>query len=102
VGEPYLVWALAVGVAIGGALVWFLVGRLPRRSDDLALEEIPAEAAWISATIEQRGGIAPPALVEEVLELHLEYLATDSDARLAYDEPAPAAEPPAREDPLAR
>ena len=84
-GEPYLVWALAVGIAVGGALVWFLIGRLPRRSDDLAPEEIPQEAAWISRTIEQRGGVAPAVLVEEVLELHLEYVS---------GEPA---EPPGRE-----
>lgn len=73
--EPYLVWALAVGIAMGGAAVWFLLGRLPRRSDDVAPEELPEEAAWISRTIETRGGVAPAALVEEVLQLHLDYVA---------------------------
>lgn len=73
--EPYLAWALVVGIAVGGAAVWFLVGRLPRRSDDVAPEELVVEAAWISRTIEARGGIAPPELVEEVLELHLQYVA---------------------------
>ena len=73
--EPYLAWALIVGIAVGGAGVWFLVGRLPRRSDDIAPEELTAEAGWISRAIEARGGIAPPELVEEVLELHLDYVA---------------------------
>jgi hypothetical protein len=75
VAEPYLAWALVVGIAVGGAVVWFMVGRLPRRSDDIAPEELVAEAAWISRTIQSRGGIAPPELVEEVLQLHLEYVA---------------------------
>lgn len=73
--EPYLVWALIVGIAVGGAVVWFLLGRLPRRSDDVAPEELTAEADWISRTIEVRGGVAPVELVEEVLELHLRYAA---------------------------
>ena len=42
--------------------------------------ERPAEAAWISAVIERYGGIAPPSLVEEVLDLHQAYL---RDPRLA-------------------
>ena len=33
-----------------------------------------AEAAWISDIINERGGVAPEDLVEEVLELHAEYL----------------------------
>ena len=88
--ESYLVWALAVGIAIGGALVWFLVGRLPRRTDDIAPEEVAEEAYWISATIERRGGVAPAALVEEVLELHLDYVA-GAPLAPATDEETPAA-----------
>jgi hypothetical protein len=80
VAEPYLVWALLVGIAVGGATIWVLVGRLPRRSDDIAPEEVPVEARWISRTIERRGGVAPPELVEEVLELHLEYAAGEPAA----------------------
>ena len=44
-------------------------GEHDRQADDVA------EAQWISDTINQRGGVAPVALVEEVLELHLDYLA---------------------------
>jgi hypothetical protein len=74
VTEQYIGWALVVGLAIGGALVWFAIGRLPRSGEEITPEERVAEAAWISRTIEERGGAAPADLVEEVLELHGEYL----------------------------
>jgi hypothetical protein len=73
--EQYLLWVLLVGVALGAAGAWFVIGRLPRRSDDVAPEELTVEAEWISQGIEERGGVAPPSLVEEVLEQHLEYVA---------------------------
>jgi hypothetical protein len=72
--EQYIGWALVVGLAVGGALVWFAVGRLPRSSDEMPPAERRAEAEWISSTINQRGGMAPPDLVEEVLDLHVAYL----------------------------
>ena len=80
--EQYIGWALVVGLVIGGALVWFAVGRLPRSGEEIPAEERAAEAAWISETISERGGLAPPDLVEEVLELHAAYLqrqSVDSD-----------------------
>ena len=72
--EQYIGWALVLGLAIGGALVWLAIGRLPRSGEEIPLEERKSEAAWISRTISGRGGVAPPDLVEEVLELHTEYL----------------------------
>ena len=63
-----------VGLAIGGALVWFAIGRLPRSGEEIPPAEREAEAAWISRTITERGGVAPEDLVEEVLDLHTEYL----------------------------
>ena len=72
--EQYIGWALVVGLAIGGALVWFAIGRLPRSSEEIPAEELKAEAAWISETINGRGGLAPEDLVEEILDLHVEYL----------------------------
>jgi len=72
--ESYIGWALVVGIAVGAAVVWFLLGRLPRRSDDVGPEERAEEARWISGVVESRGGIAPVALVDEVLELHVVYL----------------------------
>jgi hypothetical protein len=72
--EQYIGWALVVGLVIGGALVWFAVGRLPRSGEEVPARERAAEAEWISRTINKRGGVAPTDLVEEVLELHTEYL----------------------------
>jgi hypothetical protein len=72
--EQYIGWALMVGLAIGGALVWFAIGRLPRGGEEIPLEEREAESAWISRTITERGGVAPEDLVEEVLDLHTQYL----------------------------
>ena len=77
--EQYIGWALLVGLAIGGALVWFAIGRLPRSAEEIPAEELKAEAAWISETINGRGGVAPEDLVEEILELHAEYQERQSD-----------------------
>ena len=77
--EQYIGWALVVGLVIGGALVWFAVGRLPRSGEEIPPDERTSEAVWISETISERGGLAPPDLVEEVLELHAAYLERDGD-----------------------
>jgi len=68
--EQYIGWALVVGLALGGALVWFAIGRIPRAADELAPDERRAEAEWLSAEINSRGGVAPVELVDEILELH--------------------------------
>ena len=72
--EQYIGWALVLGLVVGGALVWFAIGRLPRSSEEMSDDERSSEAAWISDTIDERGGKAPTDLVEEVLELHVRYL----------------------------
>jgi hypothetical protein len=79
--EQYIGWALVVGLAIGGALVWFAIGRLPRGADEIPPDELKTEAAWISEVINGRGGVAPEDLVEEVLELHVEYLDRQAENR---------------------
>jgi hypothetical protein len=72
--EQYIGWALVAGIALGATVVYFVFGHLPRRSDDVGADERAEEARWISRAIESRGGYAPPALVDEVLELHGRYL----------------------------
>jgi hypothetical protein len=79
--EQYIGWALVLGLVVGGALVWFAVGRLPRGSDEIPESERASEAEWISDEIAERGGRAPKDLVEEVLDLHLRYLDHDSVER---------------------
>ncbi len=80
--EQYIGWALVVGLAIGGALVWFAIGRLPRSGEEIPAEERTAEAAWISDKVNARGGLAPADLVEEILELHAEYLERQAESRI--------------------
>ena len=75
----YIGWALVLGLAIGGALVWFAVGRLPRSGDEVPESERHSEAEWISRTINRRGGMAPNDLVEEILTLHSDYLERKSE-----------------------
>ena len=77
--EQYIGWALVVGLVIGGALVWFAVGRLPRGGDEVPQAERQAEADWISRTINKRGGMAPTDLVEEILDLHGDYLSRQTE-----------------------
>lgn len=84
--EAWVLWVLLVGLAAGGVVTWLLMVRLPRAEDDVSPAERPAEAAWISAVIERYGGVAPPSLVEEVLDLHQAYL---RDPRLARPPMAP-------------
>ncbi|HUG47535.1 MAG TPA: hypothetical protein VMP67_03885 [Candidatus Limnocylindria bacterium] len=72
--EPYILWALVVGCAVGAALTWLAIGRLPRQTEDVGPDERMAEAAWISSVVAGRGGQAPAETVEEVLELHEQYL----------------------------
>ena len=80
--DGYLWWLILVGAVITLAVVWVVSARLPRSEADVGAVERPAEAAWISETIERFGGVAPPELVEEVLELHAEYLASPRLARI--------------------
>lgn len=79
--EQYIGWALVLGLVIGGTLVWFAVGRLPRSGEEMPEDERAAEAAWISRTIDERGGNAPVDLVDEVLELHAEFLDRTAEDR---------------------
>ena len=96
--DGYVWWLLVLGIVIGAAIVWLAVVRLPRRDDDQTRAEQAAEARWISATIERDGGIAPQALVEEILELHRGYLASGAVVSLPSSpgDPDPMADPAAR------
>ncbi len=68
-------WLLLVGMGLGAGLLWLATARLPRTDEDIDEREQLREAEWISSAIEERGGVAPALLVQEVLELHREYLA---------------------------
>jgi hypothetical protein len=82
VNDGYLWWLILVGAVVTLAVIWVFATRLPRAEQDVGEDERRAEAAWIGETIERFGGIAPVDLVEEVLELHAEYLASPRLARV--------------------
>ena len=95
--DGYLWWLILVGAVITLAVVSVFAIRLPRSEQDVGEDERRAEAAWISATIERFGGVAPTDLVEEVLDLHAEYLATPELARIPKPRPVPPSGPALRE-----
>ncbi len=92
--DGYAWWLLLVGLAVGLALMWLALVRLPRAEDDVDPDEREEEAAWISATIETRGGICPRPLAVEVLDLHHEYLLSSGGASLSRVQQAPPAPEP--------
>lgn len=103
-------WLILVGLAIGVVVSWLLLVRIPRETDDIGPAERAFEADWISRTIERHGGVAPPMLVEEILELHEAYLRMPppdlgslepdgSDDRLEHPAPPTAGAPPAARPP---
>ena len=89
-------WLVVLGIAIGVGLSWLVLGRLPRAEADIDEDERAVEATWISRSIADYGGVAPAALVEEILELHRGYLrgpALDPGAQQGH-EWEEAGEPP--------
>jgi hypothetical protein len=72
--DAWVWWLFAIGLAVGAATVWFVRGTIAREEDDLAADERSLEAGWVADTIERAGGVAPVPLVEQVLELHHDYL----------------------------
>lgn len=73
--EAYIGWALMVGLALGGALVWFAAGRVPRSAEDITPQERSNEAALIADQLRRRGRRLPAEQVAEILDLHADYLA---------------------------
>lgn len=68
-------WLIILGIGVGIGLAWLVMGRLGRGEGDVPDAERSAEAAWISQSIASYGGLAPQVLVEEILDLHRQYLA---------------------------
>jgi hypothetical protein len=74
--DGYAWWLVLVGLGVGVALTWLSMTALAREESDVDPREREEEAGLIAATIEARGGICPPALALEVLDLHADHLAS--------------------------
>ena len=77
-------WLLIVGLVLGAGLVWLILADSNRRESEIADAELPAEAAWIAATLQESGEPIDAETTQRVLRLHRAYLAS-----LPPDEPDP-------------
>jgi hypothetical protein len=69
-------WLLIVGLVVGAALVWLILADSHRRESEISQAELPAEAAWIAATMDEAGQPIDADTAERVLVLHRAYLAS--------------------------
>ena len=65
-------WLLILGVVLGGALTWLILADSQRREEELAEEELTAEAGWIARTLNDP--LMDGDRVERVLRSHRRYL----------------------------
>ena len=72
VGSEFSIWLLMVGLVVGGALTWLVLGELSRRDEEIGEQELRAEATWLASTVNREGFDA--ALAEDVLRAHRRYL----------------------------
>jgi hypothetical protein len=85
-------WLLIVGLVIGAGIVWLILADSQRRESEISQTELPAEAAWIAATLEDSDQPIDAETAERVLRLHKAYLASpppdevDDGAATPHDE----------------
>lgn len=75
-------WLLIVGLVAGGGIVAAVYMDARRRDVDIEDDELRAEATWITARIAPSPGTLDPAMVEDVLRAHREYLTLPPPDRL--------------------
>ena len=80
------VWLLIVGLVVGAGLAWLVMMDGRRRETEIDAEELPREAAWLSAVLAEDGYDVSPEAAEQALLLHRAYLGAPP--------PDPAPEPP--------
>ena len=81
-------WLLIVGLVLGAALTWLVMAESTRTDADLTETEQRGEALWIASVLTASGRPTEDASVEEILQLHREYLAAPPP-----DDPPTTAEP---------
>jgi hypothetical protein len=78
-------WLLIVGLVVGAGLVWLILADSQRRDSEISEAELPAEAAWIAATMDDAGQPLDSGTAERVLRLHRAYLASLPPDELTVD-----------------
>jgi len=68
-------WLLIVGLVLGAALTWLVMAESTRRDADLTEKEQRGEAHWIADVLTSTGRPTDRAEVDEILQLHRQYLA---------------------------
>lgn len=68
------VWLLIVGLVVGAGLAWVVLMNERRQEADVDAAELPREAAWLSAVLEEDGYDVSPEAAEQMLILHRAYL----------------------------
>ena len=86
-------WLLLVGLVIGALLVFLVMVDFTRSADEQNEAELSREAAWMAGLLRPTDGEIDPALIQEILRLHREWLA--GAASPATDASAPSGQPPA-------
>ena len=81
-------WLLIVGLVLGAALTWLVMAESTRRDADLTEKEERSEALWIASVLSSNGRDTDGAHVEEILQLHREYLAAPPPDDPTEDRPA--------------
>lgn len=83
-------WLLLLGLVAGGGIVAVVYMDGSRRDQDIADDELPAEAQLISERLSARGRPVAPRTVEEILLEHRAYKAAPPPDRFeAVEPPAP-------------
>lgn len=67
-------WLLLVGAVAGAALAWLVLADSVRREQDVADDELPAEAAWIARSLTEAGDPVDAETAERILRAHRRYL----------------------------
>jgi hypothetical protein len=80
-------WLLIVGLVLGAALTWLVMAESTRRDADLTEAEQRAEALWIASVLSSSGRDTDGPRVEEILQLHREYLAAPPPDDPVVDSP---------------
>ena len=99
-------WLLIVGLVLGAALTWLVMAESTRTDADLTETEQRGEALWIASVLTSSGRPTEDASVEEILQLHREYLAapppddppTTADTTTTPTTPVTATEAPTIEE----